>query len=606
MHARRLRALRRRALPRQESVALALHPARPRRAQGDRRRIRRARSSWSIRAAPRPPSWRTSTCGAARHRRLAARRAPRRPRAGGPRRRALARARTPTGVDEVLARARARSRRRVLRARRGRRGRSCAAPRARIAARAGVAELRGPRRADEPALDARQLPPQLLMAPDRQLRQSAAARNLPLPSSPSTVVDGGGGGGSAHARSPARGSSRGLVPVQRDRRGDPHRPPEALPRDDRRGGEPRALARRRQRMREALARARLLVVIDVAMTETARLADYVLPASSQFEKAEATFFNFEFPRNYFHLRPPLLRRRRARSAGARDPRAPLEALGALTDDDLAPLREAAREGRAAFAAAFVAATSANPRLAELAPVILYRTLGPTLPDGAAPRARSSGRCASAAPCVTPRPCARAGFDGEPLEPGEALFDAILDEPVRAWSSPSTTSTTTVAAHATPRRKVNLRCRICSASSAVLGAAPPRRRRSGLPVRALRGRAPLVHRQHDHPRPGVAQEGRRRRAAHEPGGRRAPRRRRRRRASASRRGAAASTVAVEISDTMQPGHVSLPNGLGLGYPDASAGDRRHRRARRTSSPRARIATRSRGRRGTSTCPHAWRP
>ena len=25
------------------------------------------------------------------------------------------------------------------------------------------------------------------------------------------------------------------------------------------------------------------------------------------------------------------------------------------------------------------------------------------------------------------------------------------------------------------------------------------------------------------------------------------------------------VAVEVSDTMQAGHVSLPNGLGLGYP-----------------------------------------
>ena len=47
------------------------------------------------------------------------------------------------------------------------------------------------------------------------------------------------------------------------------------------------------------------MVIDVAMTETARLADYVLPAATQFEKPEATFFNFEFPRNTFHLRHPL-------------------------------------------------------------------------------------------------------------------------------------------------------------------------------------------------------------------------------------------------------------------------------------------------------------
>jgi anaerobic selenocysteine-containing dehydrogenase len=61
-----------------------------------------------------------------------------------------------------------------------------------------------------------------------------------------------------------------------------------------------------QRMREALAALDLVVVIDVAMTETARLADYVLPVPTQFEKFEATFFNFDFPRNVFHLRHPVL------------------------------------------------------------------------------------------------------------------------------------------------------------------------------------------------------------------------------------------------------------------------------------------------------------
>jgi anaerobic selenocysteine-containing dehydrogenase len=45
-----------------------------------------------------------------------------------------------------------------------------------------------------------------------------------------------------------------------------------------------------------------MVVIDVAMTETARHADYVLPAASQYEKPEATYFNFEFPENTFQLR----------------------------------------------------------------------------------------------------------------------------------------------------------------------------------------------------------------------------------------------------------------------------------------------------------------
>ena len=50
-----------------------------------------------------------------------------------------------------------------------------------------------------------------------------------------------------------------------------------------------------KRMRQALDALELLVVIDVSMTETARMADYVLPRRASTEKYEATFFNFDFP-----------------------------------------------------------------------------------------------------------------------------------------------------------------------------------------------------------------------------------------------------------------------------------------------------------------------
>ncbi len=58
--------------------------------------------------------------------------------------------------------------------------------------------------------------------------------------------------------------------------------------------------------RDAMATVEFSVVIDVAMTETARLASYVLPASSQYEKAEATFFNLSFPENVFTVRAPIV------------------------------------------------------------------------------------------------------------------------------------------------------------------------------------------------------------------------------------------------------------------------------------------------------------
>ena len=180
-----------------------------------------------------------------------------------------------------------------------------------------------------------------------------------------------------------------------------------------------------QRMREALQALELLVVVDVAMTETARLAHYVLPAASQYEKAEATFFNFEFPGNVFHLRHPILEPLPGTLVEPEIHARLAEALGYLAPEKLAPLHEAAANGRAAYAAAFFAAIGADPELGELAPLVLYRTLGPVLPKGLASAALLWGaahRCA----LTNPAGVARAGFTGEGLEPGEKLFEAILE------------------------------------------------------------------------------------------------------------------------------------------------------------------------------------
>jgi anaerobic selenocysteine-containing dehydrogenase len=42
------------------------------------------------------------------------------------------------------------------------------------------------------------------------------------------------------------------------------------------------------------------------MTDTAELAHFVLPASTQYEKYDATFFNWGFPENHQHIRHPVL------------------------------------------------------------------------------------------------------------------------------------------------------------------------------------------------------------------------------------------------------------------------------------------------------------
>ncbi|HXG64258.1 MAG TPA: molybdopterin-dependent oxidoreductase [Blastocatellia bacterium] len=175
--------------------------------------------------------------------------------------------------------------------------------------------------------------------------------------------------------------------------------------------------------REAFASLDLLVVIDVAMTETARLAHYVLPASSQFEKWEATFFNLEFPVNAFHLRKPLFEPLPGTLPEPEIYTRLAQAMGALPAE-FPGLEEAAKKGRPAFATAFRAFLAARPELADYAPMILYRTLGPTLPDGAAAAAFLWATAHQFA-ARHPEAVRRAGHRGAGPMLGEALFEAIL-------------------------------------------------------------------------------------------------------------------------------------------------------------------------------------
>ena len=172
-------------------------------------------------------------------------------------------------------------------------------------------------------------------------------------------------------------------------------------------------------MRRALGELELLVVIDVAMTETARLAHYVLPAASQFEKAEATFFNLEFPHNTFHLRHRLMEPLPGTLPEPEIWARLMRALGVVGDAELAPLRAAAQRSRADFTAAFLTTVGENPGLGKVLPFVLYETLGPALPEGLSGAAALWGLAQKAA-MTYPEAVRRAGHAD-----GNALFDAIL-------------------------------------------------------------------------------------------------------------------------------------------------------------------------------------
>ena len=321
-----------------------------------------------------------------------------------------------------------------------------------------------------------------------------------------------------------------------------------------------------KRMREALRSLDTLVVIDVAMSETAQLADYVLPTATQFEKAEATFFNLEFPENYFHLRRRLLDPPASVLTEAEIHARLAEALGAVTEDDLAPLHEAAAKGRAAYAQALMMHVMTDARRAAQAPVLLYRTLGPTMPEGTREGAVMFGLALRAA-MASGKSFARAGFSGSPVEAADAFFQALLDHPegtvfaIDDWSE-------VLGRLGTSDKKVHLELPDLLESLAALDDTPAAtddafpfvlsagERRSFTANTIIRdprwrkkdGGGALRINPEDAAALGVTDGD----------------------SIRVRTRSGKAVVAIEVSDTMQRGHVSLPNGLGTVYPSEDDG------------------------------------
>lgn len=319
-----------------------------------------------------------------------------------------------------------------------------------------------------------------------------------------------------------------------------------------------------QRFREAMRALEVSVVIDVAMTETARQADYVLPAATQFEKAEATFFNFDFPDNVFQLRHRLFPPPAGVRTEAEIHASLLEAMGVVGESDYAPLRGPAASGRMQYAAAFMQHVLATPK-AGLAAVIAYRTLGPALPEGLADAAVLLGVAFSAA-MASPAALARAGFDGPPPVAAAKLFDAILAAPsglVFARDRWEDTFERLGRARKGGER-IELALPELLDELEVLRELPGRDRDAELPLVLSAGErrsftANTIVR--DPSWRGKADEHALRIGPVDAGALGIASGDRVRLVTAR----ASVVVEVAVSDMMQPGHVSLPNGLGVSYP-----------------------------------------
>ena len=324
-----------------------------------------------------------------------------------------------------------------------------------------------------------------------------------------------------------------------------------------------------QRMREALRALDFTVVIDVAMTETAREADYVLPTSSQYEKAEATFFNLEFPDNVFHLRQPIFEPLAGTLSEAEIACRLLEAMGELDKGDYRALKLAAKGGLTAFSTAFMAQVAVKPKLMKYVAPILYRTLGPTLPQGMEMAAVVWGLCMMYVQS-SPEAAKRAGFSGPLPIAANRLFKAMLDSPSGVVFARSTFEDSWAAIRGAGNR-INLYIpELFDTLEQALDEVPTRdpeypfvlsagERRSDTTNTAIRDTSwhtkGLYGALRMSPRDAAdigCESGDTLRVS-------------------TRRGEA--EVVVEVSDTMARGHVSLPNGTGIDYTDAD-GSKRH--------------------------------
>ena len=171
----------------------------------------------------------------------------------------------------------------------------------------------------------------------------------------------------------------------------------------------------------------LLVVNDIVLSETARLAHYVLPCRTFYESWDATFFPTTYPEVFLQLRRPVVD----------PPEQCFEASQIITriagQMNLVPeipdeLSGAAEGDRLNFGAKLMEYGGAVPEAMSRMPFVLARTLGQTW-DSAAMAALWG--LLMTAPKSFRKNAARAGFEPG-IDQGDRIFQALLDNPEGLW------------------------------------------------------------------------------------------------------------------------------------------------------------------------------
>ncbi|MBT3258024.1 MAG: molybdopterin-dependent oxidoreductase [Deltaproteobacteria bacterium] len=171
----------------------------------------------------------------------------------------------------------------------------------------------------------------------------------------------------------------------------------------------------------------LLVVNEMVMSETARLAHYVLPCRSYYESWDGTFFPWTFPKVFFQMRGPVVEPGGQCLEAAQIFTILADRLG-LVPEIPEDLHRAAGEDRLAFGAKLMQWAASEPRAMKSMPFVLAKTLGRVWNSAALP---ALWGMLMTAPEAFRNNAARAGFEAG-MDQGDRIFQALMDNPQGHW------------------------------------------------------------------------------------------------------------------------------------------------------------------------------